>query len=96
MFFLPVLICSKKFLGQGSGTLFTPKWPLTYIQNAYCEWNISVPQGKAIRLFYTSFKLGGNALCDPDRKDFKDEIRITGKCTIICQFSIPYFNGLLN
>ena len=94
MFFLPVLICSKKFLKQASGTFFTPNWPLTYHQNAACTWNFSIPSGREIRLFYTSFKLGGNPFCNKNRENEEDELRITGRCAIIGLFSETCFTAL--
>ncbi|XP_022806891.1 cubilin-like [Stylophora pistillata] len=74
----PTSNCSKKFLKKAGGTLFTPNWPLTYHQNAECTWNFSISSGREIRLFYTSFKLGGNPFCNKNRENDEDELRITG------------------
>ncbi|XP_022806899.1 exoskeleton protein RP43-like [Stylophora pistillata] len=98
----PTSNCSQKFFNQASGTFFTPNWPLTYHQNAGCTWNFSIPSGREVRLFYTSFKLGGSPFCNKNRENEEDELRITGTNTTgqeifiekrICSHSSPSFKS---
>lgn len=73
-------ICnSTKLLGSSNGTFFTPNWPLNYPSDATCSWTFYPPEGKTVRLFFTSFKMEEANECEPNRPSITaDEIRING------------------
>lgn len=53
----PFLDCGG-FFNRERGNLASPNWPRNYPHNLHCEWVITVPVFKVVRLVFTHFDLG--------------------------------------
>ncbi|GAB1600758.1 uncharacterized protein LOC106869508 [Argonauta hians] len=53
----PFLDCGGVY-NKERGNLASPNWPRNYPHNLHCEWVISVPIFKVVRLWFTHFDLG--------------------------------------
>ena len=49
--------CGSRFLTGDFGELQSPNFPENYPNNAECNWEITVPEGKKIALKFLSFRV---------------------------------------
>ena len=75
-----LFVCSKSFVGDLNGTVFTPNWPLKYPRDTSCQWSLNLHRAKTARFFFTFLDLEYNFVCktDPGKLD-TDDISISGE-----------------
>ena len=59
-----------------SGTFFTPDYPVPYPGDARCNWIISAPSGKRVKLKFEDFDLETVSSSCKQRTDEKDYVQI--------------------
>ncbi|XP_068676136.1 tolloid-like protein 1 isoform X1 [Montipora foliosa] len=78
----PSTNCSTKLIGSSSGTVFTPNWPLQYLPTASCVWTLQIPKSRNLRIFFASFDLEVNFICDLNKGPLaSDDIILSGNTT---------------
>ena len=55
-----------------SGYFFSPSFPGYYLDDVFCTWRISVPNGNIIRLTFHEFRLRDQPLCENCFLEFFD------------------------
>lgn len=63
---LLVLLLSLAVDGQMFGTLKSPDFPDPYPRDTVLRWNLSVPDGFRIKLYFSHFHLEPSYLCEYD------------------------------
>jgi len=63
--------CSEN-LSNMSGYFFSPSFPGYYLDDVFCTWRISVPNGNIIRLTFHEFRLRDQPLCENCFLEFFD------------------------
>lgn len=63
-------------LGGFSGTFFTPDYPVPYPNDARCNWIISVPSGKRVKLKFEDFDFDPVSSSCKKRTNEKDYVQI--------------------
>ena len=59
-----------------SGTFFTPDYPVPYPNDARCNWIITVPAGKRVKLEFEDFDFGPVSSSCKKRTNEKDYVQI--------------------
>ena len=59
-----------------SGTIFTPDYPVPYPNDARCNWIITVPAGKRVKLEFEDFDFGPVSSSCKKRTNEKDYVQI--------------------
>lgn len=84
-------------MGQSRGTFASPYFPNNYHDYQDCQWNITVPKGRVIRLKFDVFELEstpfscGGGQCSCDYVEVKEESTL-GDTTILgryCMMATP-------
>ncbi|KAK5600861.1 hypothetical protein CRENBAI_008504 [Crenichthys baileyi] len=69
IFILSLLVrfrCGAELLSEMYGSLQSPNFPEPYLRDTELNWNISVPEGFRISLFFSHFDLEPSYLCEYD------------------------------
>ncbi|XP_036373333.1 tolloid-like protein 1 [Megalops cyprinoides] len=67
----------KDMTGLG-GSLSSMDHPLSYSNNALCQWNIKAPAGKLVHLHFQEFSLEDSQLCLNDKLTLSDQLGTLG------------------
>ena len=68
----------NRLSGRFSGTFFTPDYPVPYPNDAKCNWIISVPPGKRVKLKFEDFDFDAVSSSCKKRTKEKDYVQIGG------------------
>ncbi|MEQ2195219.1 Mannan-binding lectin serine protease 1, partial [Xenoophorus captivus] len=61
-----IMRCGAELLSEMYGSLQSPNFPEPYPRDTELNWNISVPDGFRISLFFSHFDLEPSYLCEYD------------------------------
>ncbi|XP_067441011.1 ovochymase-2 [Thunnus thynnus] len=75
-----------KDLTGTSGTISSMGYPVSYSNNARCQWNIQAPVGKLVHLHFHNFSLEESQMCMKDKVSLSDS---TGTLGTYCSHVPP-------
>ncbi|XP_077332677.1 ovochymase-2-like [Lithobates pipiens] len=71
--------CSSIYhLSGSSGSFSSLNYPSSYENNKICAWEITVPDGKVVHLWFTEFQVESSTLCSSDHITVEDNVGVLG------------------